>query len=139
MLLSHWLKCVAGDHRYARKNVDVESEETPEDLEAWYCVYDTYISRFGFNPKYERILKAMKKKALLELKWVITRDPFLRTLITIEEEKLKLLRKDDGEGSNVERLLVHLSKWYGQRLRANEITVLEFNLICEEYGKANHS
>ncbi len=137
MILSNWFKCIDGDLRYSRKVVDLDSEVTEEDVEQWYRIYDTHIARFGFNPKYERILKAMKKKAILELKYVMTRDPFLKTLIAIEREKIATLRKERSGGNDGHSVLVRLSKWYGQMLRATEITVLEFHLIREEYGKAN--
>lgn len=136
MLLSHWEKCVEeGDYRFARKYVDKESEATEEDLENWFRIYDTYIKRFGLNPKYERILKVIRKKALLELKFVLTRDPFLHTLIAIEKENLKVLRGSGKKGTTIAKSLIPLGKWYGSHLRTSEITVEEYQNIMEEYQK----
>lgn len=137
MILSFWMKCIGGDYRYSRKKVDLSIEETQEDLSNWIRQYDTYLARYGFNPKYERILKAMRKKALLEIKYVLTRDEFLRTLISIEEAKLEQLRRESNKGITTTRMLIHLSRWYRSHLTIDTVTVAVYNDLCEEYGKAS--
>lgn len=137
MLLSDWIKCTNGDPRFARKKVEKDSKEKPEDAENWYRIYDVYIERYGLGKLYERILKVMKKKALLEIKYVKTRDRFLLTLISVQKENLRALMQDNGEGMTMEASLVHLSKWYGHHLRPSETTVTEYKNILKEYGKSN--
>ena len=110
MLLSNWIKCLDGDHRYAREIVKKDSEETEDDLIEWLRIYDGYLKKYGFNKKYLRILKVLGKIALLELKWVKTRNPFLETRIEIEKEKLKNLRKEHGPGVSTEKALILIGK-----------------------------
>ncbi len=137
MLLSNWNECLKGDYRYTRKKVDLESEETDEDKEAWFKIYDGYIEKYGLSDIYTKMLKIMKKKAILELQFVQTRDRFLLTLIGIQEEKLRKIMSRGGKGQSTGQSLVHLSKWYGIHLKPTEITVVEYQDILLEYARHN--
>ena len=137
MILDNWIECTAGDHKYSRKHVDFESESTEDDTEQWYRIYDGYIEKYGLSDHYNRILKAMKKKALLEIKYVQTRDQFLITLIGIEEEKLKILFQSVGTGMSIEKSLIHLSRWCGYQIKSNQTTVVEYFNILAEYGRSS--
>lgn len=137
MKLSHWIKCLDGDHRYIRKVVDLKSEETEQDFAEWFRVYDGYLERYGFNPKYLKILKALKNIALLELRWVRTRDPFIETKIAIEREKLAQLRKDHGPGVSTEKALIFIGKWYGgPPLNPDALTVTQYEELRAAYMEA---
>lgn len=136
MILSYWVKCLDGDYRYSRKIVDKSKEETKKDLENWLRIYDTYLIKYGFTPKFKRILKAMQKKAKLEFKYIQTRDPFLLTLIDIEEAKLKGLRKESARTLTINQALIRIGKWYGSHLRAENLTVSEFEDLRQAYEQS---
>jgi len=135
MILTNWIAATGGDYRHARKVVEKDSEETPEDVANWFRLYDQYIERYGLGEKYKRIFKIMKKKALLELKFVRTRDRMLLTRIEIESERLKQLMKDNGKGMTVEASLIHLSRWFHSMIKPSEISVVQYQTLLEEYGK----
>ena len=79
----------------------------------------------------------MKKKALIELEYVETKERFKLTEIEIQETKLKEMLANTGSGMTIEESLIHLSKWIGYRLNTKEICVVEYFNILKEYGKAN--
>ncbi len=79
----------------------------------------------------------MRKKALLELNFVKTRDRFKLTLIAAQEEKLKGMLNNNGNGMTIEQALIHLSKWLGFRIDTRKTTVVEYFNLLAEYGKAN--
>lgn len=135
--LENWIKCVDGDLRFSRKNVDLNSELTESDVLAWNEIYDTYIAFFGLGDVYKKILSIMKKKALLELEFINKRVAFKLTEITIQEAKLKQLLENKGSSMTIKQSLIHLSRWMGQMLKTKEITVEEYFNLIEEYGKHN--
>jgi hypothetical protein len=86
---------------------------------------------------YEKWLKIMKKKAIMECDFVITKEKFKLTEIQIEEAKLKGMLDNKGEGTSIEKSLIYLGQWLGYRLNIKEVTTLEYFNLLEEYGKAN--
>ena len=137
MPLHNWIKCTDGDLRFVRKVVDLESEQTAQDVEQWQRVYDQYIEKYGLSELYQKLLETMRKKALIELDFVETRDRFKITEISILEEKLKNMVNNNGKGMSIDQSLVHLSKWLGYRVDIFKTTVAEYFTLLKEYGKAN--
>ena len=137
MPLHNWIKCTEGDFRFVRKVVDLDTEETDQDAEKWAVVYDQYIDKYGLSEMYKKLLETMRKKALLELSFVKTRDRFKLTLISAQEEKLKGMLNNNGNGMTIEQALIHLSKWLGYRIDNRQTTVVEYFNLLAEYGKAN--
>jgi len=83
----------------------------------------------------------MKKKAQLELDYVITEDKFKLTLIEMEQRRLESVLKTAGTGIPTEQALIYLSKWIGYWIKPREISVVEFfnlTLEYERYIKANN-
>lgn len=137
MKLDFWILATGGDYRNSRTFVEKDSPETNEDVINWFRLYDQYVDKYGLGEKYNRILKAMKKKALLDLKFIRKRDRFVLMLIEIEEEKIRNLMKDNGKGMTVEASLIPLSKWFGSMVRAHETTVTEYQNLIEHYARSN--
>ena len=134
MPLFNWIKCSEGETEYIRKN---GGKNEKEDYEQWLNVYDEYLRKYGLSDVYKRLLKVMKKKALIELEYVETKERFKLTEIEIQETKLKEMLANTGSGMTIEESLIHLSKWIGYRLNTKEICVVEYFNILKEYGKAN--
>jgi hypothetical protein len=128
------MKCTEGEYSYARKSKEGSDEA---DINAWYVIYDDYINRFGLSKKYQQMLKAMRKKALIELDYVIKRDRFSLTLLEIEIQNLKMLLDNNGQGVSIEQSLVHLSRFVGYWIRSKEITAGEYFTLMEEYERIN--
>ena len=135
--LYNWQKCVNGSLKHVRTIVKDEDKDNKEDQEAFEKIYNEYIERFGMGKLYEKWLKIMKKKAVLECDFVITQEQFKITEIQIEEAKIKAMLDNKGEGTSIEKSLIYLGQWLGYRLNIKEVTTLEYFNLLEEYGKAN--
>jgi len=85
--LDNWIKCNNNDVRFVRK--DLNQGNAKLDREVWERIFDSYLNEFGLNKKYEMMLKAIQKRALLELDFVLTRDRFKLTQIELQVERLK--------------------------------------------------
>lgn len=81
----------------------------------------------------------MRKKAMLELDFVITGDRFKLNEIEIEQTRLNTMLQNGGNGMTMDESLIYISKWLGTWLNAKQITVREYFNLLEQYGKANKS
>ena len=107
------------------------------DKIAWEHVYDEYIEIFGLNKLYERMLKAMHKKTLAELDYVLTGDRFKLTEAEIQEQELKNLTDNKGNGMSIQQCLIHISKWIGYWLDMKKLNTHEYFLILQEFESFN--
>jgi hypothetical protein len=133
--LYNWNKCMNGDLKYIRLDMQEHNDNELHFKE----LYDTYIKERGLGKDYKNYLSILKKKALLQCDYLITKDRFKLTQIEIEDAKLESLTKDKGESISIEKSLIYLSKWLGYRLDWKQVTANEYYLILDEYGKANKS
>lgn len=134
MPLYNWIQCHNGKMEFARKG----SNGTPErDVEAWQNIYDDYIREFGLSEVQKKLFDAMKKRAILELDFVITLDRFKLTEIEIAIARMDAMLSNKGSGITIEQMLIYVSKWLGQWLNPRNITVKEYFNLIEQYGKAN--
>lgn len=132
--LINWIKATQGELEYVRKK-----GQKDEGLDAlyWMKIYDDYIQRFGLSALYKRLLEVQRKKALHECDYIIKRDDFKLTLISLEEAKLTEMTNNAGEGMDIQSALIHLSKWLGFHLNENNITTLYYFNTLKQYGKEN--
>ena len=79
----------------------------------------------------------MKKRANLELDFVISGDRFKLTLIEMEIAKIEQMISNSGHGMTIHETLIHLSKWMGTMINTKNITTREYFTLLNEYGKAN--
>jgi hypothetical protein len=82
-------------------------------------------------------LEAMKKRAMLELEYVITGDRFKLTLIDMEIARIEQMVANAGTGMTIHQTLIHLSKWMGSFINTKNIMTREYFTLLNEYGKAN--
>jgi hypothetical protein len=136
MPLYNWVQVTEeGKMEYVCKDIELAAKV---DLQsAWERVYDDYLRRYGLSKLQKRLLEVRRKKALLELEYVITRDRFNLTLIEIEERNIEQMINNRGAGVSITTALVYLSKWVGYRLNWKELTTLEYFNIMDLYGKEN--
>ena len=132
--LHNWIKCLANDLTWLRKDKNGTIED---DKKAWEKIYDSYIEEFGIGEVYKKMLKAMQKKALLEVDFILTRDRFKLTEIEMQIANLDAMIGNRGNGMTIEQSLVHLSKWMGSWINPKMITTREYFNLMDEYGKEN--
>jgi len=133
--LNNWIKCNEGDLTYVRIKKDEGTEEN--DTLMWENIYDSYIEEFGLDKMYKKMLDSMRKRAELELDYVITGDRFKLTLINMEITRLEQLMSNAGVGMSIPESLIHLSRWMGSFINTKKITTREYFTLLKEYGKAN--
>lgn len=134
--LFNWVQVSAGELKYLIKNPGDRPEQY--DLQGAYeILFDDYLIKRGLSKSYKKLLELMKKKTLLECEYIITGETFKLTEIQLAEEILRSEMEKDKVDISVEKSLVFLSKWIGYRLDWKVITLSEYYLIMEEYGKAN--
>lgn len=133
--LYNWMKCQEGELIYVRRNP--EGSMNPKDEEIWFDLYDQYLKKYGHSKNYARLLEVIKKKALLECEFVITREPFKITEISIQEQRLKDMIDTNGSGMSIEDSLIPLAKYMGFRLNPREIMTTEYYSILKRYGEEN--
>jgi len=131
--LDNWIKCNNNDVRFVRK--DLNQGNAKLDREVWERIFDSYLNEFGLNKKYEMMLKAIQKRALLELDFVLTRDRFKLTQIELQVERLKSMIANANQGMSIEKTLIHLSKWIGQWINSKSITTREYFNLLHEYER----
>lgn len=134
--LYNWVKVNEGHLNYLQHNLD-EGSDDEELNRAWDILFDNYLDERGLSKTYHKMLLIMKKKALHQCDYIITKDQFKLTEISIEEEKLRQLMQKDNVDISVQKTLIMLSKWIGYRLDWKVISLKEYYIIIEEYGKAN--
>jgi len=132
--LSNWIKCTSNELIYVRKGKEGNEEN---DIEAWQKIYDSYIAEYGLSEVYKKLLNAMRKKALLEVDFIITRERFKLTEIEMQISNLDAMMINKGSGITIEQSLIHLSKWLGSWINVKTITTREYFNLMEEYGKEN--
>lgn len=137
MPLFNWIQCNEGNFQFVRVEANTDQEPTEKDVKNWFVIYDQYLKKYGLGKKYKRLLDVMKKKALLELEFILTRERFKITQIEVEEANLKAMLANKGNGMTIEQTLVHLSRWVGYQLNTKKITVAEYFNILDQYGKEN--
>jgi len=132
--LFNWQKCLEGDVKY----VNLETKEDSGNQEAFTKLYDEFLQKRGVNKEYKKYLDILKKKALLQCEFLITKDNFKLTQIEIEDAKIVSLQKTSEGGLSIDKTLIYLGKWLGYRLDWKVITVTEFYSIMEEYEKQSN-
>ena len=132
--LFNWQKCLSGELKY----VHLELKEETDNQEAFNKLYDEFLQERGVNKEYKKYLDILKKKALLQCEFLITKDDFKLTQIEIEDAKIVSLQKTSESGLSIEKTLIYLGKWLGYRLDWKVISVTEFYSIMEEYEKQSN-
>jgi hypothetical protein len=132
--LFNWQKCLEGDVKY----VNLQAKEDSGNQEAFNKLYDSFLQKRGVNKEYKKYLDILKKKAMLQCEFLITKDNFKLTQIEIEDAKIVSLQKTSEEGLSIDKTLIYLGKWLGYRLDWKIISVSEFYSILEEYEKQSN-
>lgn len=135
----NWIKCIEGKFQYTRLKVSESDEVTEADKQAFEVIYDDYISKVGISPIYAQILKLQVSKAKAQADYMIKNDRKSLNVIRINEVKEEELKKQLGKGMSIEKVLIHLSKWYGGNslLKSKDLTVQQYLDLLEEFETSN--
>jgi hypothetical protein len=134
MKLYNWIKCQAGELKYAR----IEGKGTSrQDKMAWERIYDSYLQEYGLTGLHKKAMMLMKEIALIRLEYVITQDRRKLTDAEIKFTRMQTMLENSGVNVTIDQTLIHLSKWLGTFLDSKNITVRQYFNLIEEYGKAN--
>lgn len=138
ILLENWIQCIEGNLQFVRKDAKKDELATEKEEKQWFVIYDQYIEKYGLNEMYIKLLNLMKKKAILEVKFAMTRESFKLTEIAMQEERLRQTLNNKGTAMSIKESLIHLSKWMGGKLiNTKEITAEQYFDLIETYGKHN--
>lgn len=133
--LYNWIKCTQGNFEYvllAQEEIDLKECE-----QQFNSIFDEYIKNNGLSKTYIRLLELVKKKALLEVDFVITQDEFLLTKIEVCKADIESMKKSQERGISIQETLVILSKYMGYRLDWKVITKSEYDMILQQYSNNN--
>jgi|GEM_PF-1380742 len=133
--LYNWIKCTQGNFEYVllvQKEIDLKECE-----QQFNSIFDEYIKNNGLSKTYIRLLELVKKKALLEVDFVITQDEFLLTKIEVCKADIESMKKSQERGISIQETLVILSKYMGYRLDWKVITKNEYDMILQQYSNNN--
>lgn len=134
MKLYNWIKCQAGELKYAR----IEGKGTQkQDQLAWQRIYDSYLKEYGLTGLHKRAMLLLKDVAMLRLEYLITNDRMKLTDAEMKLLRMKTMLENNGVNVTIDQTLIHLSKWMGTFLDSKNITVRQYFNLIEEYGKAN--
>ena len=66
------------------------------------------------------------KIANLQADLILTKQKHLKTLIKVEQEKMRINNFDISEPEDIESILAKMSKYYGFKLSSRELTTAEY-------------
>ena len=104
-----------------------ENEKTYFKLfETWQKLYNEFIDRFGLSDEFLADLQTEIKIANLQADLIITKQKHLKTLIKVEQEKMRINNFDISEPKDIETILAKMRKYYGFKLSSRELTTAEY-------------
>lgn len=137
--LTNWIKVLNSEYNYTRRN---KKGTYDEDILAYESINDEYIERYGLDKYYLKLLKLLRRKAELELEYILTGDRRKLTDIEIKEADLRQQLETKGTGISIEASLIHISKFLGVWINVKQITALEYYDLLkelEDYTKINNT
>lgn len=106
--------------------IDVqELEDYNVLIELWTELNDQYITRYGINEKYEKILGMQKKIALLKIDFHLKNKRINKTFWRIEEIRLTELLNND-EGMQFNDTIIAIEERMGREIDPNKISVVKY-------------
>ena len=104
---------ISGSGRVSNKLVDL-----------WDILQDQYITEFGLDDSFKKQIRLLKEKAKLNYDFILTKDPFINTQLSIVDADLKEL--NTGKSVGFYEMKSHLEKYKGFRIPVKEVTVIEW-------------
>jgi hypothetical protein len=124
-----------GEIHFIRKNVDDGNEIADQTI--FDEIFDQYINEFGLSKMHRKLLDAEKKRAMLELDYILTKNRFKLTEIDMQIQKIQNMLKNAGSGISIEQSLIHISKWMNTWINVKSISTREFFVLSKEMERIN--
>lgn len=99
--------------------------------DSWESMFDQWMSQFGLSDEYMASLRQRKLLANYQAELIITGKPHFKTLIMVEQEKMKMDSNDDMTEMPLEKTLAKISKYYGFKLDSRNLTVSQYYSYIE--------
>ena len=133
--LWNWIKIMDGETTFIRKN-NVDGNEIADAI-VFDELFDQYVNDFGLSKMHKKMLEAQKKRAMLELDFILTKNRFKLTEIDMQIAKIEAMLKNAGSGMTIEQSLIHISKWMNSWINAKSISTREFFVLSNEFERIN--
>lgn len=133
--LWNWIKIMDGETTFIRKQIGDGNEIA--DAIVFDELFDQYVHDFGLSKLHKKMLEAQRKRALLELDFVLTKNRFKLTEIDMQIAKIESMLKNAGSGMTIEQSLIHISKWMNSWINAKSISTREFFVLSNEFERIN--
>ena len=124
-----------GETTFIRKN-NVDGNEIADAI-VFDELFDQYVNDFGLSKMHKKMLEAQKKRAMLELDFILTKNRFKLTEIDMQIAKIEAMLKNAGSGMTIEQSLIHISKWMNSWINAKSISTREFFVLSNEFERIN--
>lgn len=124
-----------GEIHFIRKNIDDGNEIADQTI--FDEIFDQYINEFGLSKMHRKLLDAEKKRAMLELDFILTKNRFKLTEIDMQIQKIQNMLKNAGSGISIEQSLIHISKWMNTWINVKSISTREFFVLSKEMERIN--
>jgi hypothetical protein len=124
-----------GETHFIRKNIHDGNEIADQTI--FDEIFDQYINDFGLSTMHRKLLDAEKKRAMLELDFILTKNRFKLTEIDLQIAKIQSMLKNAGSGITIEQSLIHISKWMNTWINAKSISTREFFVLTKEMERIN--
>jgi len=98
--------------------------------DAWEKINDEYLQCFGISEEMEKSLNDKRLAALSKAEYLITGKRHHLTHAEVYEADSKVKKKDTK--IDIENTCVKLTKFYGVRIKSNELTVSEYYNFIKE-------
>lgn len=92
----------------------------------WEDLFNEYINEFGLSESYMDDLESSVNLAILKADLIITGQRYLKTMIKIEEQRIKMESLELKEPEGLEKILAKMSKYYGFKLSSRDLTTKEY-------------
>ncbi len=109
-----------------KDNKELTSGEIVDLLLLWDVLNNQFIERFGLSDEFRLEMDVRNKIAEYTADHIITGDNYYRTMIRIEETKLKMFNTDIKSEDGLERMLVKMSRSYGFKLDSRDLTTEQY-------------
>ena len=124
-----------GETTFIRKN-NLDGNEIADAI-VFDELFDQYVNDFGLSKMHKKMLEAQKKRAMLELDFILTKNRFKLTEIDMQIAKIEAMLKNAGSGMTIEQSLIHISKWMNSWINAKSISTREFFVLSNEFERIN--
>lgn len=134
IILYNWRMCLKGELNHVR--IDLGKGNAKDDAKHWEIVYDSYLEEFGIGSDHEYYNDLVIELIQKRCEFIISGERFILNRIEVLEVLIDELMNKGG-GSDMDTVIIYVSKWMGQFINERNITARMFFKMVKEYSIAN--